>query len=174
MAFSVKGKTAIVTGAGSGKNYMHGIALSLRQSTNRLFIITEGINFSFAQLLLQNGCNCVIADLALRPEAQVVVDKHSAKSGSAARAVFQKTDVTDWAQLERMFEVAEREFGEIDIVCPGAGVYEPVSAPDVYLHEDGFSNYFAISPFRTFGILQVHPNLAIHQTGQDMPIWTST
>jgi NAD(P)-dependent dehydrogenase (short-subunit alcohol dehydrogenase family) len=26
-----------------------------------------------------------------------------------------------------MFEVAEREFGEIDIVCPGAGVYEPVS-----------------------------------------------
>jgi hypothetical protein len=29
-----------------------------------------------------------------------------------------------------MFEVAEREFGEIDIVCPGAGVYEPVSVTD--------------------------------------------
>lgn len=28
--------------------------------------------------------------------------------------------------MERMFEVAEREFGEIDIVCPGAGVYELV------------------------------------------------
>ncbi|KAK2756544.1 hypothetical protein FQN54_005437 [Arachnomyces sp. PD_36] len=101
MAFSVKGKTAIVTGAGSG------------------------INFSFVQLLLKNGCNCVIADLALRPEAQVVVDKHSTGSGSSARAVFQKTDVTDWVQLERMFDVAEKEFGEIDIVCPGAGVYEP-------------------------------------------------
>lgn len=34
--------------------------------------------------------------------------------------------MTDWPQLEKMFEVAEKEFGEIDIVCPGAGVYEPV------------------------------------------------
>ncbi|KAH8701767.1 putative short chain dehydrogenase/ reductase [Talaromyces proteolyticus] len=95
----VKGKTAIVTGAGSG------------------------INLAFATLLLANGCNVLIADLALRPEARVVVDKYSSRSGSA-RAVFQKTNVTDWAQLEQMFAVAEREFGEIDIVCPGAGVYE--------------------------------------------------
>lgn len=73
---------------------------------------------------MDNGCNVLIADLALRPEAKVLVDKHSS---GAARAVFQETDVRDWSQLERMFEVAEREFGEIDIVCPGAGVYEPVS-----------------------------------------------
>ena len=86
----------------------------------------EGINFCFAQLLLQNGCNCLIADLALRPEAQVLVEKHSTRSGSSARAVFQKTDVTDWVQLERMFDVAEKEFGEVDIVCPGAGIFEPV------------------------------------------------
>lgn len=65
----------------------------------------------------------LIADLALRPEAKVLVEKHSSSPG---RAVFQKTDVSDWVQLERMFEVAEKEFGEIDIVCPGAGVYEPV------------------------------------------------
>ena len=55
----------------------------------------------------------------------MIVDKHTPETTSS-RAIFQKTDVTDWAQLERMFEVAEREFGEIDIVCPGAGVYEPV------------------------------------------------
>ena len=73
---------------------------------------------------MDNGCNVLIADLALRPEAKVLVEKHSS---GAARAVFQETDVRDWLQLERMFEVAEREFGEIDIVCPGAGVYEPVS-----------------------------------------------
>ncbi|EEH21731.2 hypothetical protein PABG_03947 [Paracoccidioides brasiliensis Pb03] len=98
MAQIVKGKTAIVTGAGSG------------------------INFCFVKLLLQNGCNCLIADLALRPEAQVVVDQYSSAS---PRVIFQKTDVTDWSQLEKMFEVAEKEFGEIDIVCPGAGIYEP-------------------------------------------------
>ncbi|KAJ5958233.1 Short-chain dehydrogenase/reductase SDR [Penicillium vulpinum] len=98
MSISVKGKSAIITGAGSG------------------------INLSFAKLLAENGCNVLIADLALRPEAQVLVDEH--KTGPA-RVVFQETNVIDWVQLERMFEVAEKEFGEIDIVCPGAGVYEP-------------------------------------------------
>ncbi|KAK1140218.1 hypothetical protein N8T08_010606 [Aspergillus melleus] len=98
MSFSVNGRSAIVTGAGSG------------------------INLSFARLLLENGCNVLIADLALRPEAKVVVDRYST---STPRAVFQKTDVTSWAQLEKMFEVAEKEFGEIDVVCPGAGIYEP-------------------------------------------------
>ena len=84
-----------------------------------------GINLSFAKLLLENGCNVLIADLALRPEAQAVVDTYT----KSPRAVFQKTDVIDWRQLERSFEVAEKEFGEIDIVCPGAGVYEPVCSP---------------------------------------------
>ncbi|KAE8419263.1 transmembrane amino acid transporter protein-domain-containing protein [Aspergillus pseudocaelatus] len=100
MSFSVEGRSAIVTGAGSG------------------------INFAFAKLLLEHGCNVLIADLALRPEAQELVNKYSTSS-SSPRAVFQKTDVTDWKQLEQMFEVAEKEFGEIDVVCPGAGVYEP-------------------------------------------------
>ncbi|KAK2811429.1 hypothetical protein FQN50_002052 [Emmonsiellopsis sp. PD_5] len=98
MAQSVRGKTAIVTGGGSG------------------------INLCFVNLLLQNGCNCLVADLSLRPEAQATVDRYSVGS---PRAVFLKTDVTDWAQLERTFEVAEKEFGDVDIVCPGAGVYEP-------------------------------------------------
>ncbi|CBF84083.1 putative short chain dehydrogenase/reductase family oxidoreductase [Aspergillus nidulans FGSC A4] len=98
MSFSVQGKTAIVTGAGSG------------------------INLSFAKQLLENGCNVLIADLALRPEAQSLVDQYTAK---IPRAVFQRTDVREWKQLEQMFEVAEKEFGEVDIVCPGAGIYEP-------------------------------------------------
>lgn len=88
-------------------------------------LLIVGINLSFATLLLENGCNVVIADLALRPEAQSTVNKYNDRSG-LARAVFQKTDVTDWAQLEELFAVAEREFKELDIVCPGAGVYEEV------------------------------------------------
>ena len=74
---------------------------------------------------MDNGCNVLIADLALRPEAQAIVEKHAGQS-ETARAIFQQTDVTDWSQLDRMFEIAEKEFGEIDLVCPGAGVYEPV------------------------------------------------
>lgn len=102
MAFQVKGKSAIVTGAGSG------------------------INLSFAQLLLEKGCNVLFADVALRPEAEQVVKKYNEPSKSS-RAIFQKTDVTDWEQLEKMFEAAEKAFGKVEIVCPGAGVYEPVS-----------------------------------------------
>lgn len=89
----------------------------------------SGINLSFAKLLLENGCNVLFADLALRPEAQAVVNQYTAKSNDSPRAVFQKTDVIDWSQLEEMFEVAEQEFGEVDIVVPGAGVYEPVELP---------------------------------------------
>jgi len=100
MAMNVTGKTAIVTGAGSG------------------------INLCFAIKLLDKGCNVVFADLALRPEAEAVVSKYPLTS-SGAKAVFQQTDVTDWAQLDRMFAVAFEHFGGADIVCPGAGVYEP-------------------------------------------------
>lgn len=102
MSHAIKGKTAIVTGAGSG------------------------INLAFAQQLLEGGCNVLIADLSLRPEAQRLVDAHSSPAEGRARAVYQHTDVTNWKHLERMFAEAEAQFGEIDIVCPGAGVYEPV------------------------------------------------
>ncbi|KAH7161764.1 hypothetical protein EDB81DRAFT_854061 [Dactylonectria macrodidyma] len=96
--FSVSGKTAIVTGAGSG------------------------INLAFAELLLSRGCNVVFADLSLRPEAQEVVSRHKDKT---PRAVFVETDVTSWPALAGMFETTLSEFGDFDIVCPGAGVYEP-------------------------------------------------
>lgn len=102
MAMNVRGKTAIITGAGSG------------------------INFSYAKLLLSKGCNVVIADLCLRPEAEELVAKYPL-SGTGPKSVFVKTDVADWAQLDRMFEVAIEYFGGAHIVCPGAGIYEPVS-----------------------------------------------
>ncbi|KAJ4985487.1 short chain dehydrogenase [Stagonosporopsis vannaccii] len=97
-AFSVRGKTAIVTGAGSG------------------------INYSFTALLLSRGCNVLLADLCLRPEAQQLLSTYSTGS---PRAVFQQTDVRNWAQLSAMFTTAAKEFGDIDIVVPGAGVYDP-------------------------------------------------
>ncbi|KAE9994815.1 hypothetical protein Vi05172_g6147 [Venturia inaequalis] len=96
--FSVQGKRALITGAGSG------------------------INHCFAKLLLSKGCSVLIADLALRPEAQKLVDEYSTGS---PRAVFHKTDVADWPQLESAFQVCIKEFGGIDIVGPGAGVFEP-------------------------------------------------
>lgn len=108
MAMKVDGKTAILTGAGSG------------------------ITFCFAKLLLAQGCNVVIADLTLRPESEALLAQYPLTS-PGAKAVFQKTDVADWAQLDNMFEVAIEHFGSADIVCPGAGVYEPVSTTPAFL-----------------------------------------
>lgn len=124
-------------------------SLSARKSTSRVYTeVWLGINLAFAKLLVENGCNVLIADLALRPEAQVLVEKHS----SGPRAVFQETDVRDWIQLERMFEVAEREFGEIDVVCPGAGVYEPVGSRSPSIIELRITNrYYTNSTGATFG-----------------------
>ncbi|KAJ4150455.1 hypothetical protein LMH87_011205 [Akanthomyces muscarius] len=98
--FSIQGKTAVVTGAGSG------------------------INLAFAQLLLSKGCNVVFADIRLRPEAQDLLGKHNG-AGDGPRAAFVETDVTAWEDLRNMLDYAVSEFGSFDIVCPGAGVFEP-------------------------------------------------
>ncbi|KAF5240319.1 hypothetical protein FANTH_9579 [Fusarium anthophilum] len=95
MSFTVKGKTAVVTGAGSG------------------------ICYHFSKVLLERGCNVVMADLALRPEARELL------KAFPSQALYQPTDVTKWDQLDYAFEVAKKEFGGYDIVCPGAGVYDP-------------------------------------------------
>jgi 3-hydroxybutyrate dehydrogenase len=66
----------------------------------------------------------------LRKEAEDTVKEHTApKNAELGRAAFQETDVSEWKHLERMFKAAESEFGSIDIVVPGAGVYEPVFSP---------------------------------------------
>ncbi|KEF55623.1 uncharacterized protein A1O9_08373 [Exophiala aquamarina CBS 119918] len=99
------GKGAIVTGGGSG------------------------ICLSFVKHLYQAGSNVLICDIALHHEATAWLDsiKSSGTNGSAhARIVFSKTDVTDWKQLERAFDVYSQEFGGLPhVLCPGAGVYEP-------------------------------------------------
>lgn len=83
----------------------------------------QGINLAFAQLLQQKGCNVVIADIKLTSEAEVLVSQHSA--GPGARVVFVKTDVTAWEDLRNMLDKAVSEFGNFEIVCPGAGIFDP-------------------------------------------------
>ena len=122
MAISLAGKTAIITGAGSGRSLTN-------SHIKETLTGKSGINLAFAKSLLSKRCNVIFADLALRPEAQETVSNHANLSQSPARAVFQHTDARDWTHLERMFHVATKEFGGADIVCPGAGVFEPVPSP---------------------------------------------
>lgn len=152
MSQPVTGKTAIVTGAGSG------------------------INLAFASSLLAKGCNVVLADLALRPEARKLLEEHQkdTKPDSHGIAVFQETDVRVWLQLERMFTTAQQHFGRIDIVCPGAGVYEPVSFyPDLISIDEFVVLTPCSSLSATFGILLGPWLVAIPSMADDMLSLTS-
>lgn len=108
MALQVSSKAALVTGGGSG------------------------ICLEFTKLLLSKGCNVLIADLNLTPGAQEIVsssEKTEVGDTKKARAVFKKADVLDWSQLQAAFDKCISQFGTLDIVCPGAGVFEPVGLP---------------------------------------------
>jgi len=107
------GKGAIVTGGGSG------------------------ISLAFTRHLYQAGCNVLICDLGLHHEAQKWLDSLPPKAPDATpRIVFNKTDVTDWKQLEKAFDVYANEFGGVPhVLCPGAGIYEP-SVPNFWNDKD--------------------------------------
>lgn len=62
----------------------------------------------------------LIADLQLRPEAEETIGKYG-----PTQAIFQRTDVTSWVELTQAWDRAKELFGQVDIVCPGAGVFEP-------------------------------------------------
>ncbi|KAJ9504199.1 hypothetical protein LTR99_005871 [Exophiala xenobiotica] len=122
----LRGKGAIVTGGGSG------------------------ICLAFTKELYQRGCNVLICDLGLHREAQTWLETLTTNSDNndknngdeppppppPPRVVFNKTDVSDWKQLEAAFDVYEKEFGGVPyVLCPGAGVYEP-SAPNFWNDKD--------------------------------------
>lgn len=100
MGFDINNKAALVTGGG------------------------RGICLCFAKDLLAGGCHVVIADLALTAQAENLIAAPS--TAGSGRAVFMQTDVTNWKQLRAAFDKALAEFGRLDIVCPGAGIFEPV------------------------------------------------
>ncbi|KAI0104974.1 short chain dehydrogenase [Nemania sp. FL0031] len=144
-AYAVSGKTAIVTGAGSG------------------------INFSFAALLLSEKCNVVLADISLRPEAEKLIEEYSDRSKSS-RAVFVKTDVTLWSDLSRMFSVTLEEFGDFDIVCPGAGVYEPHWTN--FWHPPGSASSKDDVAASRYALLDINVTHPIRATQLALSLWT--
>lgn len=87
----------------------------------------------------------LFADLKLRPEAETLVNEHANPTNAdLGKAVFQETDVAEWKQLERMFSVVKDHFGGVDIVVPGAGVYEPVCLHSTLFNNAGINIYVGL------------------------------
>ncbi len=92
--FSLKGKTALITGS------------------------SQGIGFGIARALARAG-----ADIVLNSHEQPKdVDKLVAEiSTSGSRAVFVQADVTNQGERQRLVEGAVKAFGRLDILVSNAG-----------------------------------------------------
>ena len=95
MDLKLKGKVALVTGAGSPVGYGRAIALTLAEE----------------------GCDIAATDLNLEWAKETAVQIE--KMGTSAMAV--KVDVADRAQVDAMVEAVIKEFGRIDILVNNAG-----------------------------------------------------
>ncbi len=96
-SFLVRGKIAIVTGAGSG--------------------IGRGI----AEVLANNGAKVVVVDLDGTKAKSTAEKIRLAGNISTSMAA----DVSSWADMQKMAVVVVKEYGRIDILCENAGIYPP-------------------------------------------------
>lgn len=121
---------------------------------NKVAVVTgggSGINLAFCKLLHNAGCKVLIADIALHSQAKEWFALVQPEKSSEAQVDYVQTDVTDWAQLENIFDFAKERFGAVpDIVVPGAGVYEP-SSNTFWADQDSESRY------KVLDINLVHP-----------------
>ncbi|KAF4840579.1 15-hydroxyprostaglandin dehydrogenase [Colletotrichum siamense] len=158
MSLSVAGKYAVITGAGSG------------------------INLAFAKLLLERGCSVLIGDLALRPEASSLVSQYSpqfSSDSSRPTAHFQQTNVASWPQLSRLWDTALATFPRVDIVVPGAGIFEPAwssfwHAPKTASNPDTKSRDAAAAEPGTYAVIDVNLTHPIRLSQLAIGYWTQT
>ena len=95
MAITLKGKAAIVTGAG------------------------RGIGRGIAHVLADDGAKVLVVNRS-EVAGKKVVEEITAKGGTA---VFHRADVKSKADMEAMAAACISNFGAIDILCMNAGIY---------------------------------------------------
>jgi NAD(P)-dependent dehydrogenase (short-subunit alcohol dehydrogenase family) len=95
MQMRLKGKIAVVTGAG------------------------QGIGRGIAEIFAEEGADVVINDLVLDARTDEVV---GAIRKTGRRAIAVQGDVTKRADLDRVFETAWNELGAVDILVNNAGI----------------------------------------------------
>ena len=94
MDADLNSRTALVTGAGRGNGK------------------------ATAKLLASNGANVVVNDLDEAPAESVVADIREEDGGNVIPVA---ADVSDRAEVEAMFDVAEETFGTVDVLVNNAG-----------------------------------------------------
>lgn len=99
----------------------------------------SGIGFASAEVLAAAGAAVVLGDL----DAAGVEAAAKQIQAAGGRAVAQRCDVSQRAQVDALVERAEREFGGLDVMCNIAGI--PADGPLVELAESEVDRVFAIN-----------------------------
>lgn len=89
---------------------------------SRTAIITgasRGIGAAVAERLSKDGLSVVVNYAGKEAEASAVADKINA---AGARVITLKADVSSPAEVKRMFDLAEKEFGGGDVLVNNAGI----------------------------------------------------
>jgi 3-oxoacyl-[acyl-carrier protein] reductase len=125
MTFLLQGKNALVTGS------------------------SRGIGRAIAERLAANGAAVVVNYTRSPQQAREVVDGINARDGRASAI---QADVSKPAEVKRLFDEAEKQVGQLDIVVANAGVY--LSKPLVENTEADYDHVFNINTRGVFFTLQ--------------------
>jgi NAD(P)-dependent dehydrogenase (short-subunit alcohol dehydrogenase family) len=78
-----------------------------------------GIGGALATKLAQHGARVVVADLDADAARAVAESVNAERRGTAASAA---ADVSDTAQIQRLIDLADSEFGAVDLYFANAGI----------------------------------------------------
>jgi NAD(P)-dependent dehydrogenase (short-subunit alcohol dehydrogenase family) len=81
---------------------------------------TRGIGYGLAEAFLHRGCRVIVSSRT--EEAVAHAAGQLAAAHDASRIVGQPCDVTDWTQVQRLWDAAVARFGRVDIWINNAGV----------------------------------------------------
>ena len=116
MSHRLEGKVAVVTGA------------------------SKGIGASIAKHLAEEGAAVVVTYASSKQAADRVVAEITSEGG---RAVAVQADVSQHADIRRLFSEANKAFGQLDVLVNTAGMYE--SAPLEEVTAEHFHRQFDLN-----------------------------
>ncbi len=118
---------------------------------------SKGIGKSIAQRLAKDGFKIVVNYFSSRKQAWDVVDEIKASGGVAMLA---RADVSSAVEVSEMFDLAEKEYGKVDVLVNNAGIIVLKAIGD--FDDESFSRIFDINVRGTFNTLRCAANRLNH------------